>query len=788
MQIFGNTTLEELRQSNLISVRTLNACTYAGLTTVDDLVNYGGIAKLRDLPHIGKKCMEELQAVFDSATYLTKKTIIERVPRKRSFYSVQHTKKIKEILDSSKVDNYAISCISGPIINVISLDDFRQGLDFKVSIFWRESVLRATTIACAEIRSYLSDNYFRWNNIELLYDICFNRVQLLNKQRWSSVEVYEKFVFFLWRTVRNFSQHILFCSEVNNNNLEYFIYNIQEEIKDFCYFGGNRVIFEVEVLNEYYHHVLSEYKNNFDTAVIESWAPDYFDVLFLASIKEKAFFDRRLGFPSVLSIPAVHLYILFHELSKKLIVELSVDSLVVEKNNLKFELSLFPDIWLESAAAYKFNHGYLPMFSLLYRLLTAKVLKKSDIYCDYYGIGTIKIHNLIRISKKYNLTQPTVQSYLKKIKSEPILLSLLEHKGWENYPILKESVLYDYMQELRDIIESEDIDISVEALVEGVISLFEKYDHFEINGYHYWFKLSDFPNGSPVSGLNKLCAFKKNGVLESMTVYMLELFGDQDFNNWRPFSIISQIIENEIGFSLIDNEYIDIEPKFDTTKLIIQIFERSGKAMSVQEVTDEYNKLVTDGFVEPDLMKTRLSRMNGVNSIGKTGKYALPYLEDTYFGTIRDLAVEVIDEYNQPVSLNILMNRIYQFFPESNLRSVDSLLRQSQTRYTFFVQGNRYYCSQDDRDSIYETIAELNPTSETDRLSSMKSFLMGKHRFPLRKGNIQEASLREWIHSVLSGEIILSPESKEEFNHILRNYRNDDPDDPTNKTIRRFFF
>lgn len=91
-------------------------------------------------------------------------------------------------------------------------------------------------------------------------------------------------------------------------------------------------------------------------------------------------------------------------------------------------------------------------------------------------------------------------------------------------------------------------------------------------------------------------------------------------------------------------------------------------------------------------------------------------------------------------------------------------------------------------ESIYSPLFEVDAPSEDERIAQMKDFLMNEHRFPLRQGNVYEASLREWMHSVIIGETEISAKNNRTFKYVLEHYLEEDPsNDPTDDTLNRFF-
>lgn len=780
MHIFGSTTLKQLLEEGLINVRTKNACNYVGIETVDDIVEFiNQKGSLYSIPRLGKKSVTEINSILD---LIQVDSTLQSTPKKTITrqYNIKTSRIVKEIFNTEKIDGYVVSCLSVPILKKSDAQNLRLELDYNVISTWSNIIKRVIGKSNDVITDYFNDHFYRWYGLDLLQLICFEPNKLLDTAPWPSLEEH---VIFLQKTLQIFRS---FISWLIKNNYYKFIDIVRCSFKDFelCiddYLEENcETGFSFKkTTNEYYHVILEEVNNKDILDNAKVLAPDFYEAIYLSTLSFEDFSNLLRFSYEISGNQTKDLYALFQNLRDQLADILSI-------KNEEIEYKIFSKKWpfIDSdtfVIDFKRDNSHYPMFYLLKKALIESNDRSDNIYCEYYGIGCIRNTSLESLAKKFNTSRATIQNILKRVPKVVNRTNIIIDSEWDSYKVLQDSVIEENISGLDEIIEKEKLAMSSDSLVEGLFSLHNEYSVFAINGYSYYFKKQDFPDVNPIEGLKQLKALEKSGSREAQTVYMFSLFGDHDFNNWAPFSIISLIIEQEIGFILENNEYIEIDARFDSDALLVELLESNKKPMLLNEITNRFNAKSPDLKLSTDSVRIKLNRIPEVITLGKSGYYALNYWTDIYTGSIRDLIVEVMDEYGKPISLSTIITRVKEFFPTTNERSVESSLKMSQTHYTFTHIGNLYFCSQVDRENIYkDKLAELNPPSEDNRIAQMKDFLLEKRRFPLRLGCTAEASLRDWIHRVLIEQITLSTENLKEFRFILAHYLDDDPDEPSN--------
>ncbi len=784
MHIFGTTTLKELYKEGLISVRTMNACNYVGIETVNQIIEYiRQNGDLLNIPHLGKKSILEINQLLDCVPSLT--VTSPQSPKKGLIYDKQLSLEIRDILKSCNVDLYVISCLAVPIIKDQTVEELHLELDYDIQSKWGLAIRDSIGSDQNEITSYIKDRYFRWYGLDLLQLICFEPTKLLDSSEWSSQEKHIQFLqkvqyinrlFITW-LLRNYLYNSLIFVRVGFKDLETCIDDYLSEI-------NVNVLSYKKSTNEYYNALIEDINNNNLKDIAKAIAPDFYDALYFTSLTYDSFSDVLNHRYKIEDIYKKDLHHFFLSIEENLIDVLRTERVEdIEYKVLKMRLPFVRQESYQDLVNFKRKHSHYPMLYLLKQILMESKHRNDSIYREYYGIGCQKNSSIDSLAKKLSSSKNTIINIIKRCPKCISDSHILQSKEWASYEVLQESVIEENLSALNDIIEEERLSISANSLVEGLFSLHNEYVVFPINGYSYYFKKKDFPDCNPVEGLKQLKSLAKSGSREAQTVFMFNLFGDHDFNTWEPFHIISIIIEQELGLTLINNEFIEIEARFDCDALLVEILENENKPMSLISITNQFNEKSPEPTINAESIKFKLNRIPDVVTIGKSGCYALKNWTDIYAGSIRDLIVEVMDEFGKPIALTTIVRRVQEFFPSTNEKSIETSLRMYQTHYSFTYSDNLYFCSQDNREEIYkEKVVELNPPSEDNRIVQMEKFLLDKQRFPLRQGCFAEASLRDWIHRVLVGEIKLIENNTQKFNYILAHYLDDGPEDSPYET------
>lgn len=783
MQVFGTTTLDELYDEGLISVRSKNACNYVGIHVVSDITEYIHLyGSLASIPHLGKKSIQELTEVLAKLPVIQSNSRVNKVTTLNYGKRIAHI--LKEIIESEKVDRYAANCLLAPIIEIPPIDQFRNDLDYTIQTKWRQAINEVLAAEHGEIADYVRTQYFRWRGLDLLHQICFYPEQIINDDAWCSKETHIIFIKKVQQTFRLFVGWLLRNDFYGNDY-------IRTGFRDSEYIFENYIsdspssgkVSRIEVTNDYYYMLLEECGNSQLADITKKIAPQFYDAIKYCSLSFDDFFKIAKSLYDLTDTQKRDIYGLFISIKSALIEAIiEEDSSIVEGKIIEKKFPFVRKEWGYFMASFKRSHSHYPMFYLLQQILSCSTNYKDKTYSEYYGIGCPETPSVAALADKHSTSRQTILNILKKVPKAIESKGLLQMPDWDFYPIIHDSVIEEYSSELSTIIDSEQLTVTPKALIEGILSLHFEYNVFSVNGYSYYFRKDSFQDFDPVEGLKYLKKLSKSGSREAQTIYMFNLFGDHNFKTWVPFRTISLIIEQELGFTLEDDEYIDIESRFDADALLIEILENENKPMTLSDILEQYN----NNSPEPsttEAIKARLYRLNDVVTLGNTGYFGLSYWKNIYFGNIRDLIVEVMDEYGHPIYFNTIFNRVLQFFPNTNERSVESSIKQTQTHYTFKCIGNKFYCSEEDREKIYDSFVELHSPSEEERLREIETFLTEYQRFPLRQGCFAEASLRNWIHEVTTGVKTLSTPNKLKLDSIFKKHFNSVQEDTSHIII-----
>ena len=296
MHIFGSTTLKQLLEEGLISVRTKNACNYVGIETVAQIVEYINLqGSLLNIPHLGKKSITEINSILD---LIHVDTNLQSTPPQNNISRLYNTKTrriVKEIINNEKIDGYVVSCLSIPILEERSAQEMRWDLmrwdlDYDVFSTWNNIIKRVIGKENNVVTNYFNDHFFRWYGLDLLQLICFEPNKLLDSSPWPSIEEH---VIFLQKTLQIFRSFISWLIKNNYYNdldivrcsFKDFEFCIDDFLEENCETGFS---FKKST-NEYYHVILEEVNNKDIVDNAKIIAPDFYEALYLSTLSFEDF-------------------------------------------------------------------------------------------------------------------------------------------------------------------------------------------------------------------------------------------------------------------------------------------------------------------------------------------------------------------------------------------------------------------------------------------------------------------------------------------------------------------
>jgi hypothetical protein len=154
--------------------------------------------------------------------------------------------------------------------------------------------------------------------------------------------------------------------------------------------------------------------------------------------------------------------------------------------------------------------------------------------------------------------------------------------------------------------------------------------------------------------------------------------------------VCEQLLYHEINLIINKDNLLPFER--NTRKLIyeypLEILEASGKLMTVDEITLAVQKKYSDLDVTPNSIRASLGDRDHFLFVGRSSTYGLKRWENEYEylrgGTIRQLAQEYLEKFDEPKKIKEIAVHISKFRAETYERSILDNLKALPGKFVFF--------------------------------------------------------------------------------------------------------
>lgn len=163
-------------------------------------------------------------------------------------------------------------------------------------------------------------------------------------------------------------------------------------------------------------------------------------------------------------------------------------------------------------------------------------------------------------------------------------------------------------------------------------------------------------------------------------------------------------------------------------------------------------------------------RHKHIKAIGKTSCYGLDSWEDVYFGSIRDLLVDLLSVSDTPLHLDLLFDGVSEHYPNTSKASVAATMDFDNLQRFVEFEGGYFGLTAKSYSDEYIVAASVQRYRFEERFQMFKDFIDTYHRFPGYNGSDQESSLMRWYYNVTTGILSITDEQKKLFDNTVKNY------------------
>lgn len=406
------------------------------------------------------------------------------------------------------------------------------------------------------------------------------------------------------------------------------------------------------------------------------------------------------------------------------------------------------------------NHGRFPYLYVAKLYILRSDIPKISIYRDYYGLNpTLTRHTLSDIGEKNNLTRERVRQLVSH--SAPLPKKIQEEVQQYLGPLISnvlafDSLLWNKIQRDNLLKESD----TQTALL--VCALLDTHTILQIDDEdkEYLVRKSIVENVKVKTVLNSIRHVIE---LRRTTIEQLDILQFIKSER-RPYhkdvgqlcAIYANFLKRKYAVEVEGNRFVTILPNtFDISNAIENILEQKGMPMSVDELFEAFNQLhpinVIDSIAK---FKPYILRNKDIRPKGKTGIYVLKNWKNQFTGSLTSYLECILRSVEEPITLDDLVDFALEQFPNTNKKSIYSLISMDKdNRYVIYEGGYIGLSDSPMLDSDLKKRKIIKRYTFDKRFIEFKDFVITMKRLPIQTGSDEEQSLARWMINVLKSNI-----------------------------------
>lgn len=248
----------------------------------------------------------------------------------------------------------------------------------------------------------------------------------------------------------------------------------------------------------------------------------------------------------------------------------------------------------------------------------------------------------------------------------------------------------------------------------------------------------------------------KNNSTESITQSVSELLINLFSEAWHDYNFtLVEDIEQIASLLLVEEKGIVPDVLFNFTiegqreesvgDVIYKILKDNGKPIEVEKLFNLYNQEYPNRYKNVNSIRHIINEDSRICFLGTESLVALFEWKHVHIGSIRDLIVSFLNEFDEPQHISLIVEHIM-----SIRNSTENSIRSSMSSGKQFCQfpGGYYGLKDKDYPESY-SLSEFEQNSRK-KLLLFEQFIQVNNRFPLSSSqDIEEQSLSRWWGKVL---------------------------------------
>ncbi|MDO4822728.1 MAG: DNA-directed RNA polymerase subunit alpha C-terminal domain-containing protein [Bacteroidales bacterium] len=746
MQIFLDTTIHELFDGKQISARTYNCLRYAGMVTLEDVLNYAeSPEELLKLKNFGRKSYTEVVPLF------------------REVQSELKSKQPKTHEEVFALVDETTGEMLGEAYEALFTEDNDVTRFFK-----------ACYPSVKELHCMVTD---KENNLLEIYGE-FTMAE--------NVEIRRMYA----RYLQDAMNRILDGRRTDNNTYwEYksILAELLPRLEEFSYQDKAKFFITPDVrgyLQSVYvsmrEKLLSVRAKNF----VEHVAPSFEDLVLYF---DSALLDYRNLCPGQSMMKTLTEVFNFNKLLKEQFDRYwQMSDEEVQSALLKRDYPYLSSVERRFVMEHAREYGVHPMFFLLYNYMRISEVRSNKIFSLMYGIFDGKERTLNELAENLNLSRERIRQIMSK-KLEVHDTALIKNDGWKNYDALF-SLPYITADSLEYLLlkEREHLRFDFRVFARLMQLLGEQYKTEIVGKVVVVINRKKMPSINIGDCIDTLCALVSSRYTNDIRIDVEASLNTMTTEEkTEATKLMSYIAKEGLNLEVDENSRILVHKNhIDVAEDLYTILARRGEPMSVDELFVAFKEMYPDHkYTESAQIRSWLFRHPNIKPIGHTSRYGLDNWGNVFYGTIRDLLMELLKESDVPIHIEQLYNAVTEHYPNTNIKSLKSLLDDPQGRFIRFSDGFYGLSTKTYDDSFIETNNQRQHFSFEERLADFCAFVDTYNRYPSTTNGNDEASLYRWLY-YMQNVYEIKDEDKAHLEEVLARY--DQKFIPRNSTESEF--
>lgn len=269
----------------------------------------------------------------------------------------------------------------------------------------------------------------------------------------------------------------------------------------------------------------------------------------------------------------------------------------------------------------------------------------------------------------------------------------------------------------------------------------------------------------------------KNSNTDKMVMSAREMIIDTFLPAWIDYDsnvvedvsdVVCNLLIQELGI-IPDDQFrfiIEGQKEEDVADIIYNILKTNGNPLSCEELFQSVESIYPHRYKSPSSIKGIIERDSRLCLVGGNNLVALIEWEHVKLGTIRNIIVQYLEEFDEPQQAKDIVAYVQKYRD-----TTDNSIRATMGSGDQFVQfsGGYYGLS-------WKQYPEVFYLDESDRafykrIQEFEQFLQTHNHFPFFSSNREEQDLHNWWIQVKS-YLKLSKYQKSEVKRIETNYKN----------------